>query len=139
MMIIPAALYLIAAACTGLDNWELFRNGYAAKQDWRNKYAKDSQGALIPAPDRLYYHLFSLTYKERFPLSATALVALTDRWHLYKTASVFANRTALALLIWPNILPEWWGLPTIWLALTALWAFGFHIFYTWIQPKKDEA
>ena len=139
-MILPVtALYLIAAALNGLENWEMFRNGYKTTRAWENKYAKDTKGVLIPAPDKPYYRLFRLQYKERFPLSATALVALTDRWHLYKTTSVFASRTALALLIWPNILPAWWGLPIIWFALTALWAFGFHIFYTWIKPKKDEA
>lgn len=137
MYVISAILYLIAAACTGLDNWELFRNGYAGKSDWTNKYAKDSQGVLIPAPDRSYYRLFKLKYKERFLLSATALVMFTDRWHLYKTLGVFASRTALALLIWPNILPAWWGLLTIWVALFAVWATGFHITYTFFTPKKD--
>lgn len=130
MYVTSAILYLIAAACTGLADWEMFRNGYTGKTDWTNKYAKDSQGKLIPAPDKLYYRLFRLRYKERFPLSATALVMFTDRWHLYKTLGVFANRTALAVLIWPNILPVWWGLPTIWVALFAVWATGFHITYS---------
>ena len=35
-----------------------------------------------PAPNNWYYNTFEIKYKEKFPLSATALVALTDGYHL---------------------------------------------------------
>lgn len=51
-----------------LDSWEL-------------KYAND-EGVLVRAPKNWYYSYFKIKYKERFPLSATLLVALTDGYHL---------------------------------------------------------
>lgn len=53
---------------------ELFRENYL---DWKHKY-KDP---LQPAKRNWYTQLFKLKYKERFWLSGSLLVALTDRYH----------------------------------------------------------
>lgn len=56
---------------------ELFQENYL---DWRRKY-KDP---LQPAKRNWYTQLFKLKYKERFWLSASFLVAFTDRYHRYQ-------------------------------------------------------
>src|SRR5688572_13398486 len=59
---------------------------------WKRKYkvkwlrSKDGSlpdfGQFVPAPNTWYYRFFKIIYKERFPLSATFLVSITDGYHL---------------------------------------------------------
>lgn len=49
------------------------------KDNPKGKYAIPLQPGI-----GLYYRIFDLTFKERFPLSATLLVSLTDKYHKFQ-------------------------------------------------------
>jgi hypothetical protein len=53
---------------------------FKESDDWTNKYRQPLQ----VAPKNWYTKLFKLKYKERFPLSGSLLVALTDRYHRWQ-------------------------------------------------------
>jgi hypothetical protein len=54
---------------------------------WKNKYEVNPDGTLVPTESKnhwWYYGLYKPNYAEKFPLSSTALVFLTDDWHKYQ-------------------------------------------------------
>jgi hypothetical protein len=59
---------------------ETFNNSSGGNDTSTNKYRKPLQ----VAPDNWYYRFFKLKYRERFPLSGSFLVALTDKYHRYQ-------------------------------------------------------
>lgn len=140
LALITLLLYAIAYAFTGLDNEELFHRGYCAADTWKNKYAQDEDGQLIPAPDTWYYRAFALKYQEKFPLSATALVSLTDRWHLLNAIPGICYRLIIAILaVAPFVDPFQLTRKERWLIGACvygfLWGVGaifFHLTYTWL-------
>lgn len=75
--------------------------GFWGKVSWARKYKRilDTKQATIfvPAPNNWYYRLFKIRYKERFPLSATALVFLTDGFHLMQTIFFACLVAAMAI------------------------------------------
>jgi len=68
---------------------------------WENKYQKP----LRVAPVNWYYKFFKLKYKERFPLSGSFLVALTDSYHQYQLFFKLFLCTAIVLY---QPLFYWW-------------------------------
>ncbi|MEL6835234.1 MAG: hypothetical protein AAFP77_19700 [Bacteroidota bacterium] len=151
LTIIVATLCFLAGLANGIGDALQFRYKQSFAADWNPefwnpkksftaKYAKDKEGVLIPAPDKLYYRLFNLQYKERFPLSATALSWATDAWHLAKCVFNTSLQLALALLIiaaftqWKN--KEWqrWQYAIAYSVVVfveaSIQAAGFHVFYT---------
>lgn len=127
-MIAIIILIALSGIFLGLQDHEMFQRGYKTTDAWKNKYRQP----LEAAPNTLYYRLFDLTYREKFLFSATALSFLSDRWHGYKFASAVCWRAAVAV-----VAADTWLEGGLWfVGITALHALGFHIFYTWIQPKK---
>lgn len=54
---------------------------------WKNKYEVNADGTPVPTESKnhwWYYGLYKPNYAEKFPLSSTALVFLTDDWHKYQ-------------------------------------------------------
>ena len=54
---------------------------------WKNKYEVNPDGTPVPTESKnhwWYYGLYKPNYAEKFPLSSTALVFLTDDWHKYQ-------------------------------------------------------
>ena len=54
---------------------------------WKNKYEVNADGTLVPTESKnhwWYFGLYKPNYAEKFPLSSTALVSLTDDWHKYQ-------------------------------------------------------
>jgi len=84
-------------------------------QEWDNVKGRppDSFSSfLFELPiSNLYYRTFKIEYKERFPLSATALVFLTDGFHLMQWLAInfftlsiaFALGDVLITFIWLRI------------------------------------
>lgn len=64
----------------------------------------------VQAPNTWYYRFFKIKYKERFPLSATLLVFLTDGYHLTQ----FLFFLFLSLSITFAIGFDWWLLAGVW-------------------------
>lgn len=76
----------LAAACFAIRelaahgklNYKGPADSFWGEQSWLRKYSD----GLIQAPKNWYYRVFKIPYKEKFPLSATALVFVTDGYHL---------------------------------------------------------
>lgn len=105
-------------------------------ESWKGKYRKDSEGALIAAPENWYYNSFDISYKEKFPLSATLFVSFTDAWHLLKTISEACTRTVIVLLgIWLygstlTAKRKWLYGSAAWVAIFIIQSLSFHLTYT---------
>lgn len=67
--------------------------------DFMNRW----QFEIHPAPKTWYYRFFKIKYKERFPMSATLLVFLTDAYHLMQ----FWFKIFMALAFVPLV--GWWA------------------------------
>jgi hypothetical protein len=111
----------------------------------RSDLRKYKHYGLVKSPNTWYYRTFKIEHKERFPLSATALVFLTDGFHLMLFMAI--NFFTLAIEVgkfyeWLPILEnafggffysqyEWVNFITlfIWLRLAAalLWWFLFEV------------
>lgn len=86
-MIFSILLFCGLGVLKGLRDLEM-----KLKSSWVNKYHPSMELVSYWIPksfkDKLYkkYHeIFRLKYKENFLFSATLLVFLTDKWHLYET------------------------------------------------------
>lgn len=92
-----AARSISELALHGKLRWSEGIYGFWDEDGWRRKYkiewTKDDLGGwqyrMYKAPSNWYYRTFKLAYKERFPLSATFLVAFTDGYHLCQSISFF--------------------------------------------------
>lgn len=88
------------------------------EKSWRNKWKKDAEGELIRP----------LTNK--FWLSSTALVALTDGWHLMQSIQYNAIRAAVAIGAGFALGLTWYWWVAIFAGLWILQAAAFHVTYT---------
>lgn len=61
--------------------WGIHTDFWGANS-WMRKYRFKGDMYHDLPPDNWYYRFFKIKYKERFPLSATLLVAFTDGYHL---------------------------------------------------------
>lgn len=62
----------------------------------------------VDAPNNWYYRFFKIKYKERFPLSATALVFLTDGYHFCQFLFLlFISLSVVPLLNWTYGIAFW--------------------------------
>lgn len=108
-MIPNIILIAIAAACWALMSHYTFHNrvkdpySFWGEESWKRKYKREGMNAttndpyrLYAAPDTWYYRFFKINYRERFPLSATVLVFLTDGYHLVQWVGVKCLCIAIA-------------------------------------------
>lgn len=71
----------------GKLKWMDNPTGFWGSKSWVRKYKPDYRAGLTrTGPNNWYYRFFKLSWKERFPLSATLLVSITDGSHLMQTA-----------------------------------------------------
>lgn len=81
--IIAITLLILAATANAYMDHLAFSFG-PHLEDWMKKYRKPMvtiSSAKLNFFQKLYYHLAGATYLEKFPLSSTVLVFLTDQWH----------------------------------------------------------
>lgn len=89
----------------GKLRWSKVAWGFFGGESWANKYARNHKdNDFIDAPDTWYYRFFGLTYKERFPLSATALVLFTDGYHLFQFLMKICFSIGIAGFTWWAVL-----------------------------------
>lgn len=92
---------ILAAASWAILSAAMFyrspTNGFWGDDSWKRKYQLDANGVPVTAPKSLYYWAFKITYKERFPLSATVLVFVTDGFHLMQWFCVKFTIAAITL------------------------------------------
>lgn len=108
-------------------------NSFFGVDQWKRKYrVKHHNGEMINAPRTWYYRYFNLKYKERFFLSGTLLVFVTDAFHFSQWMMMnfiaLAVGTAMAEEI-PMIL--WWAL-----CARVTWWIGFGLFFEHLLVKR---
>lgn len=121
------ALFLLAVSIGAYSISQLQQHGklmfdspFWDASSWKLKYkiewikCRDGNlpdlGQFTLAPNNWYYRLFKIKYKERFPLSATFLVALTDGYHLTQSISFLSLAGCISLLSGINFLYLWLGI-----------------------------
>ena len=102
--------WVLAAIANSLTDWYGFTK--RSNEAWK-KY----KHPMEPAPLTFYYKLTGLAFKEKFFLSGTALVFLTDKFHFWQFVQVTLIIAAILLrpaVDWPLIagLVVVWGLVT---------------------------
>ena len=91
--------------------------GFWGSEQWKRKY-KLRHGFTFPAPRTWYYKAFNIKYRERFPLSATALVFITDGFHL--------TQWLTTKLLFLAITRDWFVYVVIWI----VWSIMFNVTYS---------
>jgi hypothetical protein len=96
-------LIFIGACSWGLTSVLAFQHGLQVKPEsffgvdsWKRKY-KTWNGQLVRSRRTFYYKTFNLKYKERFPLSATLLVFLSDGYHACQFVAIQSLLSVIAL------------------------------------------
>lgn len=147
--VVISALFLsLAAVCYAFNTHWYFHGrkstlppfSFWGAESWNRKYKRGRWGNvagvpaepnkyyLVAAPDNWYYSLFRIDYREKFPLSATVLVFLTDGFHLVQW--VFIKCLILAMVVRyedRNGFVFYWGNA---ICLYALWLILFNVVYT---------
>jgi hypothetical protein len=72
--------------------------GFWDDDSYLRKYKLTPESTVMKAPENWYYRFFKIKYKERFPLSATFLVNLTDGYHLMQSLSFLSLSVCVSLL-----------------------------------------
>lgn len=91
--------------------------GFWGKNSDKRKYKQPLQ----PAPNNWYYSVNVLKYHERFPLSGSLLISLTDSYHFFQMLAVALICLSLAIL---TNHPVW-----MWFAYRTAWGVAFSITY----------
>ena len=119
---------LIAAALYGMMYFVAFytkdEDSFWSKGGWKRKYDMNT-----PAPDNWYYKFFNLKYKEKFWLSGTVLVFLTDIFHL--TQFFVIKFILLAVSVDSAFHINWWMFFGGWL----IWVAGFNTAFLLMGKK----
>lgn len=144
--IIGIVLIMASAACYAKLSYMFFypSNNQAplvsfwGQNSWMLKYKfyqKEFSQSFIVAPNNWYYKLFNIHYKERFPLSATLLVWLTDGFHFMQFVMLWCISSAIVITHY-NLLerPWWWTLSYI-VFYRVLWSATFTVFFNFIFKK----
>lgn len=109
---------------------------FGARSDLRKyKHSKETIAAAQKAPNTWYYRIFDLRYRERFPFSGTALVFITDGFHM----SSFLNKlfVVFALIFSPlGTEHTWQKIVVLALYYSTAWALGFFLSYNLIFQKR---
>lgn len=146
-VIVSAIFVALAATCYAYNTVWYFHGkkskkppfSFWGKESWNRKYKRypyvdpmqaQQKYQLIAAPDNWYYEITKIKYKEKFPLSATVLVFLTDGFHLVQW-------TMIKCLILAMIVRYDHGITFMWgngICLYILWLIFFNVVYTRKKP-----
>ena len=68
---------------------------------WKNKWELSEDGEVIPNDKSYWYYLWAYAppYLEKFPLSSTWLVSLTDFWHKVETVRIVSMLLSVVLFV----------------------------------------
>jgi len=130
----------VANAIMDVSSEDKFKNNFWNKtKSWKNKWKINKGGRRIKEDKKRWYYLWKFTpkYKERFPLSSSLLVLITDGWHLAQFFML--NLITLAVIFAPgyeNIL----GLG-IWdfILLRLAFGIGFAPLYNKLKQKSNSS
>jgi hypothetical protein len=112
-MILPLSLICLSVAFYSVK--ELCAHGKIrfSKKDtdfWGTKSYLRKYNDVLGWPEyNWYYDLFKITYKERWPTSATFTVAFTDAMHLFQSLHFITLSLGISLLANVNFFLVWGG------------------------------
>lgn len=114
-MILSTLLFLLAVVAYSIKElqsfgklkWMGYDSSFWGASSSVRKY-KYINGKIQSAPNNWYYRLTKLKYKERFPLSGSILVFLTDGAHLMQ----FFFKLLFCAVFYP--LTNWWFCVILW-------------------------
>ena len=125
-MILALILLALSIACYSVSqlqqhgklHWQSLSKMYSFWGEWSDlrKYKRDHDptGVVhylrVVAPDNWYYRFFKIKYKERFPLSATFLVSITDSYHALQSLSFLSMAGSIYLFSGINFFAIWLGI-----------------------------
>lgn len=107
------------------------RDSWWRKYDYKVMWSKDQNGKFVgmafgvPAPKTWYYKTFEIKYQEKFPLSATALVWLTDGFHLVQFFMIKFFCAAVAFAVGG----PWWMILAVFAGVRLIWYIVFNVWY----------
>lgn len=137
-MILSLILFIFASIANAIQYTVAFRYEqsiftkypkFFGPRSARNKYASTSSGELLSAPlNNKYYKRYRLIYKERFPLSATILVFLTDAFHLFQFLRT--NLIILAILTFDYKSHSWINMILVFLLYRIIYSGIFELCYS---------
>lgn len=110
-------------------------------ESWENKYAKDSNGNLLPPQGHWWYFgLVRPAYQEAFPYSSTMLAWATDGWHLFQMLMLSFFQLAAALPLTALLKLRWpWALVAV-MPLKAAFSVAFLLLYgRWLKRGRLQA
>lgn len=121
-MILAFIFLSLAIACRScVELWNHGKLKWSKEDDsfWgEHSYTRKYANPFEPPKENWYYRVFKIGYLERFPLSATVLVFLTDGYHLAQF--MFFNFLSLSFAF---------ALGFSWITLGLVWG-GVHIIHT---------
>lgn len=82
------------------NRWQKWTEFLNTGEAWKNKYALDSDGSLIPYKKKWYYFGIHPSYKERFLYSSTIFVFVTDGEHLFQFIKNIAILVGFFIIDW---------------------------------------
>lgn len=125
--LLAIAISFVFKALMDISARDGFKNWWFNKSlSWQNKYAK----GLAPNYKHWYYFgLYTTSYKERFLLSSTALVFITDGWHLFQF--FFLNSIIVAISIGMD--SSFVGIATSFIIVRIVYAICFNVPYKLIS------
>lgn len=131
-------LFAVLAAASNvimdISSEDGFKNNFWNKtKSWKNKWKINSGGRRVKETKKRWYYLWKFTpeYQEKFPLSSTVLVSLTDGWHLAQAAMLFCffAGTVLFQTITGNLILDF-------IILRIAFGLGFEPLYRFLKKKK---
>lgn len=114
--------WVLAGIANSLTDWYGFSK--RGNESWK-KYKQPME----PAPLTFYYKLTGLAFKEKFFLSGTMLVFLTDKFHFYQFVQVSLIITTI--LLRPAV--------DLWLigGLVIVWGLVTHTSYIFVSKRNS--
>lgn len=110
----------------GKLKWMNEPNGFWGELSHLRKY-KTTEGHLMqPRNPNWYYRFFKIKYTEKFPLSATLLVSITDGAHLCQT--LFKLFFCISIVTYSMEFSLWAALMYF-----VIWGFVFTSTYKWLS------
>jgi hypothetical protein len=72
---------------------------------------------------------------EKFPLSSTSLVGLTDAWHCAKTLWIDCMLLAIIVPCTRVVRMRWWKWVLVWLGAKVVYGAVFEVFFAWLLRR----
>lgn len=121
-----------------LSSENLFKKDWWNKDSWKNKWKLDSNGNPMPAMTYWWYFgLYKPEFQERFPYSSTALVFLTDGWHLFQFLFHTSWQSAVATgtyLFEKNV----WSCVVVFISVKLIFSISFELIYSNLKKRMEQ-